>query len=182
MKRISTTLTAFSLALLVSACGGENGEAADAVEGAEPEVAEATSPEVEGAGEADTGSAETGEEMADDAAETTAEEASAASEQVAAAPMKRPPGFVMCAACHKVEPGQNGIGPSLAGVFGRKAGEAPDFEYSLAMKDSGLTWDEETLHAYLENPRAVVPDGTMIFVGEKNDERRQAVIDYLKSL
>lgn len=78
--------------------------------------------------------------------------------------------------------GQNGIGPSLAGVFGTKAAEVPGYEFSTAMKDSGLTWDEATLDRYLEAPREVVPGTKMTFAGLKDETKRSAVIDYLKSI
>lgn len=59
-----------------------------------------------------------------------------------------------CIACHSVKAGENGVGPSLAGVFGTKAGEVPGFRFSGPMKRSGLTWDAATLDKYLENPQA----------------------------
>ncbi|HZB93849.1 MAG TPA: cytochrome c family protein, partial [Stellaceae bacterium] len=85
-----------------------------------------------------------------------------------------------CAICHAVEPGKNKIGPSLAEVFGRKAGTAPGYSYSDANKKSGLTWDEPTLDKYLADPRGVVPGTKMLFIGLKNPDDRQAVIAYLK--
>ena len=50
-----------------------------------------------------------------------------------------------CASCHTIEVGKNGFGPSLAGVFDRKAGSLAGYNYSPAMAQSGLTWDEKTL-------------------------------------
>lgn len=85
-----------------------------------------------------------------------------------------------CAICHTVDPGKNKIGPSLAGVFDRKAGSAPGYTYSEANKKSGLTWDEPTLDKYLTNPRGVVPGTKMLFPGLKNADDRHAVIAYLK--
>src|SRR5262245_33918723 len=64
--------------------------------------------------------------------------------------------FAKCKACHTVEVGKNKIGPSLAGVVGRKSGTAPNFNYSDAMKNAGLTWDEATLDTYLTNPKKLV--------------------------
>jgi cytochrome c len=52
--------------------------------------------------------------------------------------------FEECAACHSLEKGQESVGPTLYGVFGRKAGEGGDFRYSPALKRSGITWDEHT--------------------------------------
>ena len=90
--------------------------------------------------------------------------------------------FAACASCHTVTPGQNGIGPSLAGVFGRKAGMAPGFVYSEAMKDAGKTWDEATLDTYLANPMGVVPGTRMTYMGQSDPAKRKAVIEYLKTL
>ncbi len=102
----------------------------------------------------------------------------------AAAPVagEAPAAFAQCRACHSVEPGRHGIGPSLAGVFGTKAGEIEGYQFSTAMLESGLTWDEATLHAYLENPQKMVPGTKMSFFGMKDAAKRQEVIDYLKTL
>ena len=100
---------------------------------------------------------------------------------VAAGPAK-PAAFGQCAACHSVEPGMNGVGPSLAGVVGRKAGSASGFAYSEANKASGLTWDEKTLDTYLTNPMKMVPGTKMTFAGLPDPAQRKAVIDYLKTL
>jgi cytochrome c len=86
-----------------------------------------------------------------------------------------------CSACHTTEPGKNKIGPSLAGVVGRKAGSEPGFQYSEANKKSGLTWDEATLDKYLTNPKEVVPGTKMAFAGVKKEDERKAIIDYLKT-
>jgi cytochrome c len=94
----------------------------------------------------------------------------------------RPPEFAQCAVCHKVEPGANGLGPSLAGVFGAKAGHVGDFAYSDAMRASDLTWDEATLHSYLEAPARTLPGTRMAYAGLKDPAKRQAVVDYLKTL
>lgn len=94
----------------------------------------------------------------------------------------RPPEFAQCTVCHKVEPGANGLGPTLAGVYGAKAGHVGDFAYSAAMRASGLVWDETTLHRYLEAPARIVPGTKMAYAGMKDPAARQAVIDYLKTL
>jgi cytochrome c2 len=87
-----------------------------------------------------------------------------------------------CAICHSSEPGHNKVGPSLAGVVGRRAGSVPDFIYSSANKTSGIVWTKKKLDAYLANPQAVVPGTAMMFPGIKNSEDRHALIDYLASL
>jgi cytochrome c len=87
--------------------------------------------------------------------------------------------FARCAICHSVVAGQNKIGPSLAGVIGRKAGSVPGFAYSPAMKGANLTWTPEELDAYLINPRAKVPGTKMIFAGLPKPADRANVIAYL---
>ena len=69
--------------------------------------------------------------------------------------------YNQCAACHAIEEGVNRVGPSLYGVMGREAGSVEGFAYSDAMKNSGVTWDEETLSAFLEDPRAYIPGNRM---------------------
>lgn len=103
----------------------------------------------------------------------------------AAAPQQagaRPPAFAQCVVCHKVEPGQNGIGPTLAGVYGAKAGHVGDFAYSQAMRSSGLVWDEAALDRYLEAPMKTVPGTKMSYAGLRDPAQRQAIIAYLKTL
>ncbi|MGO4568921.1 cytochrome c family protein [Rhizobium sp. 2YAF20] len=78
--------------------------------------------------------------------------------------------FRKCMACHKVgSDAKNAIGPVLNGVVGRVAGAYPNYNYSAANKNSGLTWDERTLTAYLRAPRKVVPRTTMTFAGLNKD-------------
>ena len=110
-----------------------------------------------------------------------AKDQTAAGETAANAPAK-PAAFGQCAACHAVVPGQHGVGPSLAGVFGRKAGSLPDFNYSTAMKASGKVWDEATLDTFLISPMAAVPGTHMSYMGQSDPAKRKAVIDYLKTL
>ncbi|HTV30580.1 MAG TPA: cytochrome c family protein [Xanthobacteraceae bacterium] len=89
--------------------------------------------------------------------------------------------FVQCMACHSLNPGQNGIGPSLHGLFGRKAGTAPDFAYSPSMKRSGIIWSEAELRSYLPDPQAKVPGTKMTFVGISDPQRLEDLIAYLKT-
>lgn len=100
-----------------------------------------------------------------------------------AAQAEAPTAFRQCVACHKVEEGKHGVGPSLFGVFGKPAAGVEGFtRYSASMKEANLVWDEATLNAYLTNPKAVVPKGTMAFAGLKKPEDVLAVIEYLKTV
>ncbi len=110
-----------------------------------------------------------------------AKDQSAAGATAANEPVK-PAAFGQCAACHAVVAGKNGVGPSLAGVFGRKAASLPDFSYSTAMKASGKVWDEATLDNFLTSPMAAVPGTHMSYMGQSDPAKRKAVIDYLKTL
>jgi len=93
-----------------------------------------------------------------------------------------PAAFTQCKACHSVEAGKNGVGPSLAGVYGRKAGTLAGFKYSEPHLKSGLTWDEPTLTKYLASPKDVIPGNKMVFAGLKDSADVAAVIAYLKTL
>jgi cytochrome c2 len=86
-----------------------------------------------------------------------------------------------CKACHTLKPGVNGFGPSLAGVVGRRAGKAPGYSYTAAMSNSGLTWDEATLDAFLTSTMRKVP-GTSMPLAISDARVRSAIIAYLKSV
>ena len=90
--------------------------------------------------------------------------------------------FRQCSVCHSDKEGENRVGPSLFGVFGRKAGEAPGFSYSKAVKDSGITWNEHSLEEYLEHPQQTIKGTRMAFPGLKNPKDRADIVAYLKSL
>jgi cytochrome c len=92
--------------------------------------------------------------------------------------------FKKCAACHQIGPdAKNGLGPNLQCVAGSKAGHhAEGFSYSEALKNSGITWDDEHLLKWFEKDDAVVKGNKMIFpAGIKNEEDRTNLLAYIKS-
>ncbi len=91
--------------------------------------------------------------------------------------------FNKCKACHSLNAGKNGIGPSLAGLFGRKAGTTDKYRFSNAMKEAGskgLVWDEKTLTEYLKKPRDYVKGTKMTFAGLKKASDLENIIAFLK--
>jgi cytochrome c len=88
--------------------------------------------------------------------------------------------FEECAACHKIERSEDSVGPSLHGMFGRKAGTLADFRYSPALKRSGITWSAQTLDAYLADPQKAVPGNRMPYAGLTDAGARADLIAYLQ--
>jgi cytochrome c len=88
--------------------------------------------------------------------------------------------FATCAACHAVD-GRNGIGPSLQGVVGRKAGSFAGFRYSEAMK-AAAPWDAASLDAFIANPKGAVPGNAMPFAGVPDAKTRADIVAYLGTL
>jgi cytochrome c len=90
--------------------------------------------------------------------------------------------FRACAACHSLAPGRHMTGPSLAGIWERKAGTAEGFpRYSEALKSSGVTWNAEALDAWLADPRAFIPNNRMTFSGIRDAKARADLIAYLRA-
>jgi cytochrome c len=87
--------------------------------------------------------------------------------------------YQACAACHSID--DNDIGPKHRGVVGRRAATVADYPYSPALKNSGITWDEQTLDRWLTNPSALVP-GTKMFFRLDDAQSRADIIAYLKEL
>lgn len=94
------------------------------------------------------------------------------------------PGAVKkCAACHTFEQGgANRTGPNLFGVVGRDIASLPGFAYSDALKGLPGDWTEQTLDAFIANPKAVAPGTKMGFAGEADAQARAAIIAYMTSL
>lgn len=87
--------------------------------------------------------------------------------------------FAPCKACHAF--GKNGVGPDLKGVVGRKAGTHEGYNYSAALKNSGLTWDETNLKELIKDPKAKVPGNKMVYPGLKDDKKLDDLIAFLKT-
>lgn len=88
--------------------------------------------------------------------------------------------FNQCSACHSLQAGKNGIGPSLHGIIGQKAGTVPGYNFSAAMKNSKVVWNADTLQKYLSDPQKFIPGNKMPFPGIKDKTQLQNLIAYLK--
>ena len=89
--------------------------------------------------------------------------------------------FRACAPCHSLEPDRNMTGPSLANLWGRKAGSLPSFDrYSHALKSSGIIWDDRALDGWLADPQRMVPDNEMPFEGIGDGRVRADLLAFLK--
>jgi len=90
--------------------------------------------------------------------------------------------FGTCAACHSLESNRNMTGPSLAGLWNRKAGGLVSFpRYSPALELSGITWNDRTLDEWLADPQHFIPGNTMTFPGIKNAVQRADLLAFLKN-
>lgn len=196
--RISISLATVSLGVLaLAACGGppESANEAEVEEvaadnGAVDEVELAEAADAAEAGDEDAGDSESedtaeadSDEPAESATPTPTPSASAppAAPTQAAAAAGPPASFTICTVCHSVKPGENMVGPSLAGVVGRKAGTVSGFAYSAGMKSSDITWNAANLERYIVDPHAVVPGGAMPAPGV-NAQQAGEIVTYLKTL
>jgi cytochrome c len=89
--------------------------------------------------------------------------------------------FGNCAACHSLEPNRNMTGPSLLGLWNRKAGSLSSFpRYSPAMKSANIIWDDRTLNDWLKDPQHFIPGNTMLYPGIPNAQQRADILSFLK--
>jgi cytochrome c len=87
--------------------------------------------------------------------------------------------YARCAACHALA--FDRVGPRHCGLLGRRAGSVPGFEYSPAMKKSGIVWNEKTLDRFLTQPLVMVPGSSMTYAGVPDAGERGDLIAYLKA-
>jgi cytochrome c len=90
--------------------------------------------------------------------------------------------FNKCLPCHSIGEGaKNKVGPQLNGIDGRHSGTAPDYNYSDANKNSGITWSKEQFLEYIKDPKAKIPGTKMTFAGIKNEKEANDLWAYLSS-
>lgn len=89
-------------------------------------------------------------------------------------------GFAKCASCHSIKPGRSGIGPSLAGIYGKPAARDPNYRYSDALRNADLVWDAATLDRFLTRPRDLVPGNRMTFAGLSDPAQRAQIIAFIE--
>lgn len=194
MRNQLALATTTALAFMLTACGGAADDDVDDTSPVEEVVTADPASEVVADGDVEDASAgeEDGDTDAEGEEEAEPEPAASASATPRATPspratptqvasMEPPAAFTTCGVCHSVEPGQNMVGPTLAGVVGRKAGSVSGANYSPAMQSANITWNEANLRRYIRDPNAVVPGGIMPNPG-LDAAQTQAVVNYLKTL
>ena len=87
--------------------------------------------------------------------------------------------YQVCSACHSLDEGVNGVGPSLAGVLDRASASVDGFGYSNAMNAAGLVWDEETLAIFIADAAGLVPNTSMGFPGVGNEQDAKDIAAFL---
>jgi cytochrome c len=90
--------------------------------------------------------------------------------------------FARCTNCHEVGAGaRNGFGPQLNGIVGRKAGSAPAYAYSPALKQAGFVWNEQKLVAFIRDSEKVVPGNKMRFLSFMSEKQAAEIVAYLRT-
>lgn len=172
MRHIRRFAAASVLVLALAACGGPSED-----EGTDDLATEDAAAPGEAMPAPDASPSDTATPTPTPSATETVDEMAPPPQAAATAPAA----FTQCRVCHAVEPGENGIGPSLAGVVGRRAGTAAGFTYTEGMRGLNQTWNDGTLDRYLADPSGVVP-GTTMAIGPLDAGQRRAIIAYLKTL
>jgi len=169
-------VVAASALLGLSACGGGGEDKAEAPAAEAPAPAPAAEPVAPAAPVVAEPAVVAPAAAAPGAGEGTIQVAGLTGDSVAGARI-----YAQCRTCHTVDEGVNRVGPSLHAIIDRPAGQVAGYTYSTANKNSGKVWDNETLFAYLENPRAYIPGTKMAFVGLRQPQQRADVIAYLNT-
>ena len=164
MNKLRLLAATAAITTILTACSGGGSESND--------VAETGDAEVQSSGEAGP------EETASDDLSKTKDGIDYAGLTGDAASGKAV--FAQCRTCHVTDLGVNRTGPTLAGIVGAEAGAVDGYKYSPANENSGLTWSEEQLYVYLEDPQRIMPKTKMIFAGIPDAQKRADVIAYLK--
>ena len=88
-----------------------------------------------------------------------------------------------CVVCHSFEKGGRLVyGPNLFGIVGKPAGAIKGYEYSSALKNSGLTWTDENLVGFMANPEQFIKGTKARFPGLKSAKQKADVLAYMKTL
>jgi cytochrome c len=174
--KIPNLVVMVGAAMSLAACGSQDNEAPPA-----DDMAQDAAPVDAAAPAASAASATADEQAAAEAptAATPEAETPVAAEVASSGP---PQSYLICSSCHAVEPGKNGIGPSLAGIYGKKAASVPGYSYSEPLKKANITWTDAALDKWLEAPMKMVPGTRMVFGGIPDAAKRKELIAYMKSL
>jgi len=87
--------------------------------------------------------------------------------------------YERCQACHSLE--RNRTGPKHCGLIGRAAGSVTGFDYSRALRESGIVWSADSLDRFLQNPLKTVPGTRMGYAGVKDAQERADLIAFLSA-